>query len=65
MLVWPESKSQGRDRFTMRRRAYHARWLALLWLLAAQAGCSWIGLRRGLDHGEATPGAGRAESADQ
>jgi tetratricopeptide (TPR) repeat protein len=39
----------------MRRRAYHARWLALLWLLAAPAGCSWIGLRHGLDHRDATP----------
>jgi tetratricopeptide (TPR) repeat protein len=39
----------------MRRRAYPARWLALLWLLAAQAGCSRIGVRHGLDRGEATP----------
>ena len=39
----------------MRRRAHNARWMALLWLLAAQAGCSGIGLRRGLDHGDATP----------
>ena len=55
MLVWPESKSQGRDLFIMRRRAFNARCLALLCLLAAQAGCSWIGLRRGLDNGEASP----------
>jgi tetratricopeptide (TPR) repeat protein len=39
----------------MRHRAYYARWLVLLWLLAALAGCSGFGLRRSLDHGEATP----------
>jgi len=39
----------------MRRPAYYARWLTLIWLLAAQAGCSWIGLRHGFDHGDATP----------
>ena len=39
----------------MRRRAFIAGWGLLLWLLSAQAGCSWIGLRRDLDHGASTP----------
>ena len=38
----------------MRRRACNARWLALICLLVAQAGCSGIGLRHGLEHGEAS-----------
>ncbi len=35
---------------TMGRRAPNARWGLLFWLLSAQAGCSWIGLRTGFDH---------------
>jgi tetratricopeptide (TPR) repeat protein len=36
---------------TMGRRAPNARWGLLFWLLSAQTGCSWIGVRNGLDHG--------------
>ena len=39
----------------MGRRAPNARWLLLLWLLSAQAGCSWIGVRPGFDHGTPDP----------
>jgi tetratricopeptide (TPR) repeat protein len=35
----------------MRRRAFNARWVVLLWLFSAQAGCRWIGVRNGTDHG--------------
>ena len=38
----------------MGRRACNAGWGLLLWLLSAQAGCSWIGLRNGSDHGAPT-----------
>jgi tetratricopeptide (TPR) repeat protein len=34
----------------MLRRALNARWSAIVCLLSAQAGCSWIGLRNGSDH---------------
>ncbi len=40
---------------TMWRRAPNARWGLLFWLLSAQAGCSWIGLRNGFDHGSPNP----------
>jgi tetratricopeptide (TPR) repeat protein len=36
---------------TMGRRAPNASLGLLLWLLSAQAGCSWIGLRNGFDRG--------------
>ena len=49
MSGWSRNESQGRDRLSMRRRAPKARWLLLLWLLTAQAGCSWIGVRPGFD----------------
>jgi tetratricopeptide (TPR) repeat protein len=39
----------------MGRRARNARCGLLFWLLAAQAGCSWIGLRHGFDHGAPNP----------
>jgi len=39
----------------MLRRAVIAEWGLLLSLLSAQAGCSWIGLRRDLDRGTPTP----------
>ena len=39
----------------MGRRAPNARWGLLFWLLSAQAGCSWIGLRNGVDHGPPNP----------
>jgi tetratricopeptide (TPR) repeat protein len=38
----------------MRRRALNAGWSLFFCLLSAQAGCSWIGLRNGLDHGKPT-----------
>jgi tetratricopeptide (TPR) repeat protein len=38
----------------MKRRAFIARCLVLLCLLTVQTGCSWIGLRRGVEHGEAS-----------
>ncbi len=40
---------------TMGRRAPNAGWGLLFWLLSAQAGCSWIGLRYGFDHGAPNP----------
>jgi tetratricopeptide (TPR) repeat protein len=39
----------------MRRQASNAGWGLSLWLLLAQAGCSWIGLRRDIDHGVLSP----------
>jgi tetratricopeptide (TPR) repeat protein len=39
----------------MYRRAAIAEWGFLLSLLSAQAGCSWIGVRRELAHGATTP----------
>ncbi len=39
----------------MRRRVGYAEWVLLLWLLAAQAGCSWAGLRRWSDRAAPTP----------
>jgi tetratricopeptide (TPR) repeat protein len=39
----------------MKRRAPNAGWLLLLWLLTAQAGCSWIGVRPGFDHNSPDP----------
>jgi tetratricopeptide (TPR) repeat protein len=39
----------------MRRPAVIARWGFLFWLIAAQAGCRWIGLRHDFDRGKATP----------
>jgi tetratricopeptide (TPR) repeat protein len=38
----------------MRRQAVIARWGLLSWLIAAQAGCSWIGHNRDLDRGRPT-----------
>jgi tetratricopeptide (TPR) repeat protein len=43
----------------MRRQAVIARWGLLSWLIAAQAGCSWIGLRHDVGH----PVPTREESA--
>ncbi len=40
---------------TMGHRALNARWGLLFWLLSAQAGCSWIGLRNGFDHSAPNP----------
>jgi tetratricopeptide (TPR) repeat protein len=40
---------------TMGRRATNVRCGLLFWLLLAQAGCSWIGLRNGIDHGTPNP----------
>jgi tetratricopeptide (TPR) repeat protein len=39
----------------MGRRAQNARWLLLLWLLTAQVGCSWIGVRPGFDRNTPDP----------
>jgi tetratricopeptide (TPR) repeat protein len=39
----------------MRRRGVFAEWGLLLWLLTAQAGCSWVGLRRSSDRPTPTP----------
>jgi len=39
----------------MQRRAVGAKSWLLLSLLSTQAGCSWIGVRRNLDHGAPTP----------
>jgi tetratricopeptide (TPR) repeat protein len=40
----------------MRRRAVIiAGWGMVLWVLSAQAGCTWTGLRRGLDRASPTP----------
>ena len=50
----------------MRCRAFIAGWrLSLLLLLAAQAGCSWLGLRRDIAQDAADPRASRADPADQ
>jgi tetratricopeptide (TPR) repeat protein len=40
---------------TMRRRAPNASWGLFVWLLSAQAGCGWIGLRNGSDHRAPNP----------
>jgi tetratricopeptide (TPR) repeat protein len=40
---------------SMGRRAPNARWGLLFWLLSAQAGCSWIGLRNGSVRGALNP----------
>jgi tetratricopeptide (TPR) repeat protein len=39
----------------MRRRAVIARWVLVLCLCSAQAGCGWFGLRRRLNHDAPTP----------
>jgi tetratricopeptide (TPR) repeat protein len=39
----------------MRRRGVFAESVLLLWLLAAQAGCSWVGVRRWSDRAMPTP----------
>ena len=54
MSLWLVFESQGRDKLTMRRSAF-AEWAVLLWLFAAQAGCSWVGLRPWRDRPTPTP----------
>ena len=39
----------------MRRRASNAVCGVLFWLITAQAGCSWVGLRDGFDHAAPSP----------
>jgi tetratricopeptide (TPR) repeat protein len=45
---------QGADVFAMQRPTVFPRSWLLLWLLLAQPGCSWIGLRRDLDNAALT-----------
>jgi tetratricopeptide (TPR) repeat protein len=54
MSSWLVPESQGRDKLTMRRGVF-AEWAVLLWLLAAQAGCSWVGLRQWSNRPTPTP----------
>jgi tetratricopeptide (TPR) repeat protein len=49
------SESQGRDGISVERRAFNARWLLSFWLLTAQAGCSWIGVRSGFERTTSDP----------